>query len=1005
MAESERKFTLLLVDDNPTNLLLLVKIIEFDLPEVRALTASSAREGLQLAEQEQIDGAFIDVQMPQMGGLDMCRQLRINPRTAAIPLVLMTAHIASPEMRAEGLEVGAYDFISQPISNVEMLARIKVMLRLCECEQLSIESQQQLQHRLNEQEDRLRWVSGLLISGNGPLSELDPKLVRHLAEELSDPTKIDDQLFFERLVLEFPPPWRRTLLKLALLDHVPISLAPKLSEIDDISAVFKYLSRHQLSTLTKIDGEKYFSFKPQIREILREQGGHKLSSTDRRQVFLAAVDWYCQENNFTTALGLLISIKEYAAVSQLLSQVGLTLLDNNYLLQVAPLLAEIPESQVKDCPWMALFRACNDIYNQSASSGNWFRSAYQQFRSRGDRRGELLVLTQEFCQTFFINGDFVPLGDRLPRFCQLAKELSPGLEAVERLKVAFSLGLFEVFFMEELSSVDLILKDSLAEAQRLNLFDQQLELNLLRAFYALRLGRYLVSRTAMEHGLRLAVERSALPHCLWLHTIACVLLRDSGDFAGLQRQQQSFMKFQRHGSQQHRVISSLIRYYSVTLLLARGERQAATEILDLAIQEGDTANSLYLSTRFLQLRGWVRALSGEKKAAYDDFSAGLKNINSGNVGLFSLENLLFAGCTCYALDDFVGAEKYLTRGLIESKKYHEERFRSGLHVWLAVTQHKLGKVEAAANNLTDFIELFQRHRLNFFWGFTPELIENLLPLISQQDQIRLLKPLLEEQLLSVFDKNNNLIPLLKVSCLGKFQLTLGSEIFVLSQVGQSSRQIFSLLVAAPNCKLSTELIMGILWPESSPQKARNSFDTAHSRLRRALEGCFGQCVRQNYLVLEKGMLSLQNVQIDSVLFPQLLKNIRYQMQRDNFWQAEHALWKMDHLWGGEFLAGYDLDGDLPFQREQLSQLRLEQLGLLARLLQQRQQSEEAVRLLQQGLLLDSTYDPIIRQLLFLYRQQNDIYSADRVLEKYRSALHNEGYDTEEIDELIEVLST
>ena len=194
MEETKRQFTLLLVDDNPTNLLLLVKIIELDLPEVRVLTAATAKKGLDLAEQKGIDGAFIDVQMPQMNGLEMCRRLREKPCTATIPLVLMTAHIASPEMRAEGLEVGAYDFISQPISNVEMLARVKVMLRLCESEQLALENSQQLQQQLTEHSDRLRWISGLLISGDGSLVELDQQLLRRLANELPDLEKLDEKL-------------------------------------------------------------------------------------------------------------------------------------------------------------------------------------------------------------------------------------------------------------------------------------------------------------------------------------------------------------------------------------------------------------------------------------------------------------------------------------------------------------------------------------------------------------------------------------------------------------------------------------------------------------------------------------------------------------------------------------------------------------------------------------------------------------------------------------------
>ncbi len=200
MAEQEQQYTLLLVDDNPTNLLLLVKIIELDLPEVRVLTAGSGREGLALAQCEVIDGAFVDVQMPQMSGLEMCRRLNDNPRTAGLPLVLMTAHLASPELRAEGLEVGAYDFISQPISNVEMLARIKVMLRLCANER----RQQAERGQVGDRSLKLRWISGLLISEEGAGAETDQQLIERLAEHMPDPATSDDVQMFDYISDRLP---------------------------------------------------------------------------------------------------------------------------------------------------------------------------------------------------------------------------------------------------------------------------------------------------------------------------------------------------------------------------------------------------------------------------------------------------------------------------------------------------------------------------------------------------------------------------------------------------------------------------------------------------------------------------------------------------------------------------------------------------------------------------------------------------------------------------------
>ncbi len=1003
MVETERKFTLLLVDDNPTNLKLLAKIIELDLPEVRVLTARGALEGLDLAEREWIDGAFIDVQMPQMSGLDMCRKLRLNPRTAEIPLVLITAHLASPEMRAEGLAVGAYDFISQPISNVEMLARIKVMLRLCESDRRSARNNRQLQQQLEDHSLRLRWVSGLLLSGNGPLEEPDQLLLKHLAGALPDPVGMDEQLFFEKLVTEFPLPWRRTLLKLALLDSIPLPLARKLSEIADITAVIDYLHRHQLSLMQRRDKEDYLVFSPQVRDLLRLRAAQDLDDPDRHQVYSTAAEWFREQGDFSAVLGCLIPAKQYPAVSQLLSQVGLILLDNNYRSRVLPLVDRIPDDVAAGCGWLSLFRGLNCLQDQSTDADVWLELAYQLFRAGDDARGELLTLAQQVIQTVYLDGYFERWLKRLDLFRALAEEQLASLEAVERLRISYALGLAELFFPGRLERVDRIVTDALAEAQQLGLAEQQQELNLLRALLALHQGRFLVARTALEQGFALVADRDCQLTNGVLQVIACELLHAAGDLSGFRKQQQVLTTYCSRDAQQRTVFAALLGYYAAGLLLAHGQMQRASEVLDLALLDGQAAKHAHLQSRLLQLRGWVKALSGQRAEALEDLEAGLEMRRQAGGNLCRLENLLFAATTCIALREFERAAAYLVEGLNKSLEHKEERFRAGLHAWMAVVMQKAGNAEAVSEHVRHFFELLGRHRATFFWGLVPELLEQMTTLISQRSQLVLLQPLLEKYLLCAFDERGRQIPLLSVHCLGRFQLCLEEQDFDLSQVGQASRQILTFLIVAPNHSLSIELIMGLLWPESPPNKARNNFDAAHSRLRKALEGCFGERIRQDYLVLEKGMLTLCHAQIDSRLFFEVMNMARYHMQRENFWQAEQVLWKMDRLWNGEFLSGYDLDGDLSLQREQLTQLRLEQLGILAQLLQRRRQETEAGKLLQQGLLLDSTQDAMVRQLLSLYQAQQDHRSAGLLLENYRTALQNEDYAAEEIEELMEAL--
>ena len=122
--------TLLIVDDREDNLFVLRETLSEHLPEGRLLTASSAAEGLALLGEEEVDVALIDVQMPEMDGIEMCRQIKAEAATALVPVILITARDVSAVVKAEGLDAGAEDFISRPIDNSELVARTRAALRL-----------------------------------------------------------------------------------------------------------------------------------------------------------------------------------------------------------------------------------------------------------------------------------------------------------------------------------------------------------------------------------------------------------------------------------------------------------------------------------------------------------------------------------------------------------------------------------------------------------------------------------------------------------------------------------------------------------------------------------------------------------------------------------------------------------------------------------------------------------------------------------------------------------
>lgn len=121
---------LLLVDDNPSNLISLEALIREFFSSCHIFTSETAEAGMAAAIDRNIDIALVDVRMPGVDGVEMCRRLKAHSKTRLIPVILMTAHKAPTELKIQGLDSGADDFISKPVDPAELVSRIKVMIRI-----------------------------------------------------------------------------------------------------------------------------------------------------------------------------------------------------------------------------------------------------------------------------------------------------------------------------------------------------------------------------------------------------------------------------------------------------------------------------------------------------------------------------------------------------------------------------------------------------------------------------------------------------------------------------------------------------------------------------------------------------------------------------------------------------------------------------------------------------------------------------------------------------------
>ena len=118
---------ILVVDDTPVNVKLLA-----DLLGARGYaisTASTGEQALAKVKAERPDLVLLDIMMPGMSGYDVCRSLRADPASALLPVVLVTS-LDPHQERVKGIEAGADDFLSKPINQPELFARVKSLLRV-----------------------------------------------------------------------------------------------------------------------------------------------------------------------------------------------------------------------------------------------------------------------------------------------------------------------------------------------------------------------------------------------------------------------------------------------------------------------------------------------------------------------------------------------------------------------------------------------------------------------------------------------------------------------------------------------------------------------------------------------------------------------------------------------------------------------------------------------------------------------------------------------------------
>ncbi len=125
--QQHKQAVILVVDDNRENLELLQAYLE-DL-DCRTIPAYDGPEALEIVKTDKPDLILLDIMMPKMSGFEVCRRVKNDSATSHIPIIMVTALNEYGDMQ-RGVDCGTDDFVSKPVNKIELLTRVRTMLKL-----------------------------------------------------------------------------------------------------------------------------------------------------------------------------------------------------------------------------------------------------------------------------------------------------------------------------------------------------------------------------------------------------------------------------------------------------------------------------------------------------------------------------------------------------------------------------------------------------------------------------------------------------------------------------------------------------------------------------------------------------------------------------------------------------------------------------------------------------------------------------------------------------------
>lgn len=865
-------------------------------------------------------------------------------------------------------------------------------------QQISRGEAEEIQHRTGG------WIMGILLAaypmpGKGSVPGGPWSSSRRLPASLTARQILN--YFRDEILVHIPTAMHEPLLKISFLDEIPVELAIRITGRQEMDQALTDMMLANFFVYPLDDNQTVFRFHHLFQEFLQYQAKTAMEPEAIGRVYRQAAEYYLERGYTEKALSCYRAEGNLAAVEEILSREGLHLLARNRTVTLLTLLRSIPEVEILRHPWLALFASL--VYSEYFPKDilPLLESARIRFARQGEETGELLALAHTIYFHFGVSGLYRTGSRLLRRAEQLLHRQRDRLPVHARIMVARNLAAGYCFFIAGMKETR-----KYVDMARNLATDHNIRNGLASTLFVCGYAESMSGNPTM--GLQEVELSFPLLHDPYVGTSNRLILRllhlnyltQLGDTVNFERQLKQLRE-----SVEPQVVRQTFAYpflfiWNCAGRVGRGEPEKGLELLEQGIRRSPLFTVPHMHSLLLQWRGYIHALLGNREEARTDIEEAqrLRKVAGGR--FYEIFCRIIAGATHARLGSHEQAEELLTSGIHDAGQMPAiNMLAAGLlqRAWLRLQE---GNLPAMRKDLLQGLTLVRDNGYRFFWTWEPGFLKDLLPHAVGSELESFARDLARERLGLFFNEDAEPHPLLSISFLGNFRIHVGDQtLLTADDFTPSQRHLLSLLLASEGLQIGQEMLQLALWPNSPPDKARSKLDTLLMRLRRVLNTVLPTPAKE-YLVMQRGILSLKNCLIDGVEFERLAVTGLALAREEKYWQADNAFFRALALWQG--LPGSD---NLHSTRMDAYGDRL--LGLLTRMahrwaviLAESDRLDEATEVLERVLLFNRMEDRLLSLLYTIHRRTGNTLGIKELCRQYRQALQEEEYSEEEIDEML-----